>query len=266
MMQLLMVGCGKMGSAMLAGWRRAHHDGITFTVIKPTEPAASREQLTWYAKPEQIPRDYVPDVVVLAVKPQQLDEVLPFYAKRFASANVLYISIAAGKTLAYFKQQLGEKAQVARAMPNTPALTGKGMSLLYLPPSLPETARYHATMLLEAIGKVVTLQDEEQMDAAAAISGCGPAYIYYFVECLIAAGKQAGLDDAMARTLAIETLYGSAALATQNHDNIEQLRKNVASKGGMTEAALAVMMQDNALEKLLANAVTAAKNRAKELN
>jgi pyrroline-5-carboxylate reductase len=265
MMQLLMVGCGKMGSAMLAGWRRAHHDGITFTVIKPTEPAANREQLTWYSKPEQIPRDYVPDVIMLAVKPQQLDEVLPFYAKRYASANVLYLSIAAGKTLGYFRQHLGEKAQVARAMPNTPALTGKGMSLLCAPSSLPETARYHATMLMEAIGKVALVDDESLMDAAAAISGCGPAYIYYFIECLVTAGKQAGLDETLARTLAIETLYGSAALAAQSHDNIEQLRKNVTSKGGMTEAALAVLMQDNALEKLLTEAVKAAKTRAEQL-
>lgn len=259
---LLLVGCGNMGRALLERWQ--HASGIAhFDIIEPHHAQAASPRVTWYQKLEALPSENTPDIIVFAVKPQQLAELLPAYKTRFG-ARPLYISIAAGKSLDFFCRYLGRDAHVVRVMPNTPALIGEGMSVLCAP-GLPPPQRQTAGMLMQAAGKIAWVEDEALMDAVTAISGSGPAYLFYFLECLTQAGMSAGLSAELARTLALETICGSATLAKHSSEHFEQLRKNVTSPGGTTEAALSVLMQRDGLASLLQNAVAAAKKRSGEL-
>lgn len=265
MAELLLVGCGKMGSALLAGWQNIYAEAMRFTVIDPGVAKNDHPNTNYYAHLSDIPADYAPDLIVLAVKPQQLDELLPEYARRFAANDVLYISIAAGKTVAYFKSHIGTQAKVIRVMPNTPALIGKGMSVMHAPSDVPPHMREMAVKLMQACGQVALIEDESLMDAATAISGSGPAYVFLFLECLTQAGMRAGLEETLSRQLALHTLSGAAQLAEHSKDSPETLRRNVTSPGGTTQAALDVLMQGNGLQILLNEAVDAARKRSVEL-
>jgi pyrroline-5-carboxylate reductase len=202
------------------------------------------------------------DCIVLAVKPQSMDVVLSSCAK--AHTGSLYLSIAAGKTLGYFEKHLG-KAAVVRAMPNTPALIRKGISALCANTYVNAQQKQLATSLLEAAGEVVWLNDEAQMDAVTAISGSGPAYVFLFMEALIAAGLAQELSEEIATKLALHTVRGSVKLAMKSDELLADLRKNVTSPGGTTEAALKVLMKEDGLKALISKAVAAAIGRAKEL-
>lgn len=265
MTSLLLVGCGKMGSALLNGWLQ-HRDALHLSridIIEPNAPHALPGVLH-HKSLDELGANYEPSIIIFAVKPQQLGEILPAYKKRFENAHPLYISIAAGKDLAFFAQHLGDHAHVVRAMPNTPALIGMGMTVLCSASTLPQSQRHIATQLMQSVGRVEWL-DESQMDAVTALSGSGPAYLFYFIDALIRAGTSAGLSETIATTLAKQTILGSAALAEKSPESVEQLCKNVTSPGGTTEAALKILMQDHALEALIANAVHAAKKRSGEL-
>jgi len=257
-LNLLLVGCGKMGGALLSRWQHKFHD-MHFDVIEP-----QYQKPGWHKNLESLPKDYTPSVIVFAVKPQQLPELLPTYGKRFGNTP-LYISIAAGKTTAFFRQHLGNHIRIVRAMPNLPATVGKGITVLYAANTLPQSARDTARKLMEAVGVVEWIENESLMDAVTAISGSGPAYVFLFLEALTKAGFAAGLPEKTAKMLAIEMLAGSCALVAEAHDSFEQLRKNVTSPGGTTEAALKILMKDNVLEKLLKDAVLAAAKKSKEL-
>lgn len=205
-----------------------------------------------------------PDCIVLAVKPQTFDALLPEVKKKFGDGP-LYISIAAGKPVVYFQKALGSKTAIVRAMPNTPALISKGISALYANKQVNSKQKKIAATLLEAAGKIVWLNKETYIDAVTAISGSGPAYVFLFLESLITAGKAQGLPQAIARTLAIETLIGSAKLAKLSKEPLTKLRANVTSKGGTTEAALSLLMNDDSFQSLISKAVDAAVKRAKDL-
>jgi len=234
-------------------------------VIDPTHTQKNESTVSWHNNLASLPADYVPHIIVFAVKPQQLDTILPEYHVRFASINPLYLSIAAGKTLAYFQKHLGGHAHIVRAMPNTPALVGQGMTVLCASETLPASARKIAGDLMGAVGKIEWLADESLMDAVTAISGCGPAYVFLFLESLVKAAVESGLPEPLAKTLALQTLSGSVALAGHSAKNFEQLRIDVTSPGGATEAALSLLMRGDALTKLFESAVLAAINRSKEL-
>jgi len=267
MNSLLLVGCGKMGGALLGGWeqRRAQLNLITIDVIEPDYPHAFAG-ISSYKHLDALPTNRLPAVIVFAVKPQQLADILPAYQKRFGEHRPLYISIAAGKSLAFFAGHLGENAHVVRAMPNTPALVGEGMTVLCAARTLPQSSRHVASQLMEAVGKVEWLEEESLMDAVTAISGSGPAYVFLFLDALTKAGIRAGLPEKLATKLALQTVAGSCALAdAPGADSFEQLRKNVTSPGGTTEAALQILMEDRALEQLVEEAVMAAKERSIEL-
>ncbi|MCE2927744.1 MAG: pyrroline-5-carboxylate reductase [Rickettsiales bacterium] len=263
---LLLVGCGKMGSALLARWQQTHPSGLhRFYVIEPMHRQTSSDHVRWFTSLDTLPEDYVPSVVVFAIKPQQMDATLASYRERFREHHPLYISIAAGKTLRYLVSHLGERAAIVRAMPNTPAAIGKGMTTLVADSHLQAALKQLATQLMEAAGDVIWLESETQMDAATAISGSGPAYSFLFMECLVKAGMQAGLSEPMARHLAIGTLLGSAELARSSSESLDELRRNVTSPGGTTEAALAILMENDALETLIKQAVDRAISRTKSL-
>ncbi|MGH7091841.1 MAG: pyrroline-5-carboxylate reductase, partial [Stellaceae bacterium] len=205
----------------------------------------------------------VPRAIVFAVKPQSLDEVAPHY-RRFAPATP-FLSIAAGKTLAFFTRRLGEKAAVVRAMPNMPAAIGRGIAVACAGPAVVPEARALAQRLLEAVGEVAWVEDEALMDAVTALSGSGPAYVFLLLEALAKAGVAAGLPEALATRLARATVAGSSELAWRSRETAAQLREAVTSPGGTTRAALDVLTAKDGLEPLLIKAVAAAARRSREL-
>ncbi|MDX1974137.1 MAG: pyrroline-5-carboxylate reductase [Rickettsiales bacterium] len=263
---LLLVGCGRMGSALLTRWKKSATIGIQdFWVIEPNAPTMRGMKSRWVSDLEFVPTSLRPHVIVFAVKPQQLSTMLPAFKKRFGS-KPLYISIAAGKPLSFFHSHLGRDAHIVRVMPNTPALIGKGMSVLCASKALPSIAKKTATNLLAAVGQTSWIENEQWMDAVTAVSGSGPAYVFLFLDALTQAGIEHGLPEAMAKQLAIATLIGSGELARASTDSLDALRQQVTSPGGTTEAGLRVLMEKNGLKSLVQEAVKKAAERSKELS
>ncbi len=260
---ILLVGCGKMGGALLAGWRER---GIakSYVVIEPMMPAGSRAaEIAAYADPQELPAELAPAAIVFAVKPQALDAVAPHY-RRFSGAAP-FLSICAGKTIAYFARQLGPGAAIVRAMPNTPAAIGRGIAVLCANAAVAPAARALCGELLAAVGETAWVEDERLMDAVTAVSGSGPAYVFLLIECMAAAGVEAGLPPALAMQLARATVAGSGELARRAAESAAQLREAVTSPGGTTRAALDVLMAKDGLEPLLKKAIAAATRRSREL-
>jgi pyrroline-5-carboxylate reductase len=265
---ILLVGCGKMGGALLDGWFKRGLNPVDVIVVEPAgraavSPCASHRALTCLPHAKDVPRDFRPDVVVFAVKPQVTDDVVPAY-KTFAAQHPVFLSVIAGKTTAYFQKHLGADA-IVRAMPNTPAAVGKGVSVLYASPAVSGMQRQVCEVLMTAVGKVEWIDDEKLMDAVTAVSGSGPAYVFLLAETLRDAGIEAGLPPDLAARLATATISGSGALLEQSKDGPEILRKNVTSPGGTTAAALDVLMSAGGFKPLLAKAVAEATRRSKEL-
>lgn len=265
---LLLAGAGKMGGAMLAGWLARGLDPKLVVVQDPGPPpevAALLRQHEIAAGAEVGTLETPPAVIIAAVKPQTMEQVFPPLAK-LAGRNTLLLSIAAGKTLASFERHLPAGAAVVRAMPNTPAAIGRGISVCVANAHVTEKQRRLATSLLEAVGEVGWIDDEALMNAVTAVSGSGPAYVFLLAEALAEAGVKQGLDSALAARLARATVSGAGELLRQSSDSAEQLRKNVTSPGGTTAAALSVLTRaGDGLPDLLAEAIAAATKRGREL-
>ncbi len=259
MTKVLLVGCGKMGSALLAGWLDRGLAPADVVVVEPSLPALPVPVI---AAATDIPTAFVPDVVVLAVKPQVIAEILPPYA-RFSGA--VFLSIAAGKPIAFFQTHLGKTAAIVRAMPNTPAAVRRGITVCCPGPGLDDARRTLCQSLLEAVGEVGWIEDESLMDAVTAVSGSGPAYVFLLAEVMAEAGIRQGLPAELATRLARATVAGAGELLRQSEDSAEQLRKAVTSPGGTTAAALGVLMAEDGLPGLMTKAVTAATRRGREL-
>lgn len=258
MATLLLAGCGKMGGALLTRWQQSRAADIKdFIVIDPAVSAGKNI----FPDLASLPATVSADIVVFAVKPQQMADLLPDYAKRFG-AKPLYLSIAAGKSLAGLAGILGSKASIVRAMPNTPALIGEGMTALAATASVSAAHKKSATDLMAAAGKVIWLDDEKLMDAVTAISGSGPAYLFLFMEALQHAAMQCGLSETLATELVRQTVKGGALLAEK--ESFAALRKQVTSPNGTTEAALKIL-QAKGFETLIYDAAVAAMQRAHEL-
>jgi pyrroline-5-carboxylate reductase len=217
-----------------------------------------------YASADALPKRFVPAAVVLAVKPQSLPETLPAY-RRFADGKTVFLSIAAGKTLRFFARGLGDAAATVRAMPNTPAAIGRGIAVACANPQVTPAQRTLCTRLLAAAGEVAWVDDEALIDPVTAVSGSGPAYVFLLIECLAAAGVSAGLPAELATMLARATVAGSGELARLSSGDAAQLRRNVTSPGGTTEAALKVLMGPGGLAPLMDKAIAAATARSREL-
>ena len=269
--KLLLVGCGRMGGALLHRWISG---GVAqsgdITVIEPNEAAAQEIAamgVDVFDSPDEIlskSPPAPPALVLFAVKPQIMDVVVPVYAP-FAAGGSIMFSIAAGKPAGYFEGLLGADAAIVRAMPNTPAQIGRGITALYGTPSVKDAGKALCQRLMAAVGDVVWLADESLMDAVTALSGSGPAYVFYMIECLAAAGQKAGLAPDLADQLARATVAGAGELALQSEEPAGDLRVQVTSPGGTTAAALAVLMADDGLQSLMIRAVAAAKKRSIEL-
>lgn len=263
--RILLVGCGNMGAALLRGWLAQGIAASRICVID-TEAAARAvaEQLGVTSLPK-VQASVAADVIVFAVKPQQLDATLADYSALVAG-DVAVLSIAAGKTIGDFEAVLGDSAAIVRAMPNTPAAIGRGISALVANAAASAAQRDYAEALLRAVGDVVWLSDERLMDAVTAVSGSGPAYVFLLIEALIAAGERQGLEPALARELAQATVAGAGAYAAQASLDAAELRKQVTSPGGTTQAALAVLTAEGGIEDLIDRAVAAATARSRELS
>jgi pyrroline-5-carboxylate reductase len=274
--QITLLGCGKMGSAMLEGWLADTNLDANFTIIEPHQThlgwLQGQKSVRLYADCAAANADGAPvsTMIVLAVKPQMMDDAIAGLGV-MKHADCAYLSIAAGISTGRLKQRLGDAAIVIRAMPNTPAAIGKGITALYADApyqasnQAPNQARNLASQLLAAVGQVVHVQDEALMDGVTALSGSGPAYVFLLVEAMTEAGIKAGLPDDLAAELAKATVCGAGALVAAVDTAPAILRENVTSKGGTTAAALAVLMADDGLTSLMTKAVAAAKARSIEL-
>lgn len=263
MTKLLLVGCGKMGSAMLDGWLARGLEASQVAVAEPVEAIRPRHAgLRLVASTAEIGE--APEIVVLAVKPQSMDATLADL-RRFADHGTVFLSIAAGKTLAYFGEHLGAVAKVVRSMPNTPAAVRQGITVATAAASVSEAEKKRCHELLQAVGEVLWVGDEALMDPVTALSGSGPAYVFLLVEAMAAAGAKLGLSADMAMQLARATVAGSGELLRQSTEPASQLRVNVTSPGGTTAAALQVLMADDGIQPLFDKALVAASRRSREL-
>jgi pyrroline-5-carboxylate reductase len=259
---LVLLGCGKMGSALLAGWL---HRGLDPSSVHVLDPHPS----DWLNRQGvRLNADIVepPAIVLIAVKPQLMQAALPWVGE-FGNGATLFISIAAGTTLAVLEDALGVKTPIIRTMPNTPAAAGKGITALIGNTYVTPAQMMLAEGLMSAVGQTVRLEAEAQMDAVTALSGSGPAYVFHLIECMAAAGEAEGLAPALALQLAKATVAGAGYLAEHSEEAPAQLRENVTSPNGTTAAALSVLMNDDAgLASLMRRAIRAAALRSQELS
>jgi pyrroline-5-carboxylate reductase len=261
---LVLVGAGKMGAALLEGWLRLGLAPEKVAVIEPSpSPDISALGKRGVALNPDLQALRNPAVVVLAVKPQVAAEAIaPLRA--VAGADTLVISIMAGRTLQFLATALDRAGALVRAMPNTPAAIGRGITVA-VPVRASAAQRQLADRLLAATGAVEWVDDEALMDAVTAVSGSGPAYVFLLAEALAAAGVAAGLPAALAHKLARDTVAGSGELLNRSPLDAATLRQNVTSPGGTTAAALDLLMAPNGLKSLMEEAVAAATARSRQL-
>jgi pyrroline-5-carboxylate reductase len=262
---LVLVGCGKMGTAMLRGWLTggsiSHFHVVEPEGMPPGLPPAP--EMEWHTAADTLPDELAPNAVVFAVKPQIIDAVLPPY-RRWVRPETLFVSIVAGKTLAGLGRHLGPAALI-RTMPNTPAAIGRGITVACANARVTQQQRQLCDRLLAAIGESAWVEDEALIDAVTAVSGSGPAYVFLLIEALAQAGEAQGLPSALALQLARSTVAGSGELARVSAEGPAILRENVTSPGGTTRAALDVLMAPDGLTLLIARAVAAAAARSRAL-
>ncbi len=258
---LVLLGCGKMGSAMLEGWLA---QGLSPTSVWVNDPYPS----DWLSETGVHLNTTLPDapaIVLVAVKPQMMADALPTLAE-YGNGDTLFLSVAAGTAIATYEAMLGDQTPIIRAMPNTPAAIARGITAICGNRHATAAHLNMAEALLSAVGQVVRLDGEHQMDAVTGVSGSGPSYVFHLIETLAAAGVAQGLSPDLAMQLAKATVAGAGALAMQADDDPAQLRVNVTSPGGTTAAALEVLMNEkDGFPALLNCAVAAAVNRSKEL-
>ena len=263
---VVLVGAGNMGGAMLKGWVQNGMEPEKITVLDPGVSDQVKSTLLkskiWHAEtPAGVS---APDVLVLAIKPQMMAQVLPTLSA-LVSEHTVVVSVAAGTTLSTITDALGDIAAI-RVMPNTPSLVLRGMSVGCANAKTSDEQRSYVNDLMSAIGMVEWVEDEKLIDAVTAVSGSGPAYVFHLAECMAEAGIKAGLPDELAMTLAVQTISGAGELLRLSDDAPATLRKNVTSPNGTTAAALDVLMGENAMQELLAKAIMAAKKRSEELS
>jgi len=268
---LLLVGCGKMGTAMLTGWLSR---GLSPDQLIVQEPDPSPELIRLLSHVGITPHRAVspddvstpPAIILMAVKPQILDGVYTSITP-LIGPQTLMLSVAAGRTIQTFEQPAPAGTAVIRSIPNTPAAVGRGMTVCCANAHVTAAQRNACETLLSAIGEIGWVDDEALIDAATAVSGSGPAYLFYLTECLAQAGVAAGLDTVLAQRLALATVTGAGELMHRSHDTPTVLRQNVTSPNGTTQAALDVLMRDKAgLDELMREAVAAAANRSRQLS
>ncbi|MCW8914869.1 MAG: pyrroline-5-carboxylate reductase [Magnetovibrio sp.] len=268
MTRLLLIGCGKMGEAMLEGWLDQGIPADNITIVEPNvdlaKTLAGKYGVWAISGADELAAGYATDVVVLAVKPQIMDKVLPPYQKLVDQAPV-FLSIAAGRTIKSFEDILGTDTAVVRAMPNTPASVGRGITVGCPNANVSPEQKKLCDQLLTSVGQVEWVEDEGDIDAVTAVSGSGPAYIFLLAETMGYAGRMAGLNPELSDKLARATVAGAGELLHQSHESAATLRENVTSPNGTTAAALDVLMGPDGMKELMIKAIDAATKRSREL-
>jgi len=262
---VVLIGAGNMGGAMLSGWLKSGVPGSAVLVVDPGPSPAMMSTIAdaGAAHVTAAPADLKASVLFLAVKPQVMEAVLPT-VKSVVGPQTVVVSVAAGKTLAFLEKHLGEAAMV-RAMPNTPAMIGRGVTGAFANARVSAEQRDGVNALLRVSGPVEWVPSESDIDSVTAVSGSGPAYVFYLVECMAEAGRKLGLQADLAMRLARETVAGAGELLHQSPDDAARLRQNVTSPGGTTAAALSVLMAEDGMQPLFDQALAAARKRAEEL-
>lgn len=266
-LNIILVGCGKMGSAMMHSWLKSNLVNHAF-ILDPHEISSDlkeNERLTHINNAQNL-GDFTPDIIILAVKPQIMHDVCSNLSP-YISNNTPIMSIAAGQSIQSIRSHLSQENQpVIRVMPNTPAAIGKGISAAISSHGVSHETKTNVSALLQATGEIIWLKDENQMDAVTALSGSGPAYIFYLIEVMTKSGIKIGLSEEQSSKLARQTVIGSARLA-EEESNVpaSTLRENVTSKGGTTEAALEKLM-DGRMQDIFDEALLSAKKRSIELS
>ncbi len=265
---LLLVGCGKMGGALLSGWLAGAVAPRPIHVIEPVAANIAafrgRSDVHLHAAFDAVPSDLAPSLIAFATKPQGMETIVPSY-RRFVRRDTVFLSIAAGRTIGFIASHLGGDAAFVRAMPNTPAAIGRGISVAVANARVSSEQRELCNSLLAAVGEVGWVDDEWLIDPVTAVSGSGPAYVFLLVECLAEAGVAQGLPPDLAMRLARATVAGAGEVLHRDPAPAATLRQNVASPGGTTAAALAILMAEDGMKSLLARAVAAATKRSREL-
>lgn len=261
----LLVGAGKMGGALLSGWMAEGIDPSTIVVSDPrlSDEMAALLKMHGIRHVTAVPGDLVAGIVMIAIKPQLMDQVLPGL-KSAVAEDTLVLSVAAGTPVSRFEAVFG-KIPICRCMPNTPAMVKRGITAVYPTASVSEAQKRDVTRLLATVGKVVWLDSEDQIDLVTGVSGSGPAYVFFLAEALSEAGRQAGLPSDLAHELAVATVCGAGELMHQSGEHPSVLRQNVTSPNGTTAAALEVLMHAEGLQPVMTKAVAAAVKRAREL-
>lgn len=258
---LVLLGCGKMGSAMLAGWLAQGLSPSSVWVLDPYPSdwlKGSGVHINKGTPPS-------PAIALIAVKPQMMGDALPAM-KALGNGETVFLSVAAGTPISMFEEALGAQSPIIRAMPNTPAAIGRGITAIVGNARASVADMDMADTLLRAVGQVVRLTDEGQMDAVTAVSGSGPAYVFHLIETLAAAGEAEGLPADLAMSLAKATIGGAGQLAEDAAEGPSQLRINVTSPNGTTQAALEVLMNEvDGFPVLMRRAIKAAADRSREL-
>ena len=257
------IGGGNMASAIIGGLLKRGVHAASIQVVEPLEQQRQKLKEHFGVQLHASPGAQLAGatLVVWAIKPQIFKDAA--LQTRFHTKTALHLSVAAGITSSSIAHWLNTD-HVVRAMPNTPALLGKGMTALYARPAVSEAGRTLVDRVIKTTGQRLWLDDEDQLDVVTALSGSGPAYVFYFIEAMIEAGVSMGLNREQAHQLAVGTFVGSAALAKASTEPIEILRSRVTSKGGTTYAAITSMEQDN-VKTLFMRAMQAARQRAKEM-
>ena len=269
MKNILLIGHGKMGSSIVNGWKKKKLNFTIFVIEKDEikKELKNKEKIHFYRSFEDfIKLNIVPDLIFVAVKPQQLPGIKN-NLKLLFNIKTVFVSIAAGISTKWFRKNIANEIKIVRAMPNTPASVLKGITGIYHTKNLSKVEIDYVKKTLICIGKLVFLKKEHFIDIVTSISGSGPAYFFLLSELLIKLGKKLGLDEQDAISLSTSTFIGSARLLEMSSYSVEELRKNVTSPGGTTEAALEILLnKKNGLEIVLQNALNAAIIRAEKLN
>jgi len=263
---ICLIGAGNMGGAMLSGWLEGGLPAANATVVDPSPRPEMAEKLArlGVASVASAGEAQRPDVLIIAVKPQMMGTVLP-QLKDIAGPDTVAVSVAAGTTIAFMEEHLGN-VPIVRAMPNTPAILRKGITVCCPNGPVTDAQRAQVTGLLKAVGEVEWVSEERQIDAVTAVSGSGPAYVFNLAECMTAAGVAEGLPEELASKLARHTIAGAGEMLAVLEDSAGRLRENVTSPNGTTAAALTVLMAEPGLADLVKKAIHAARVRAEELS
>lgn len=267
---ILLVGCGNMGGAMLRGWLAGGTARDAIIVQEPTPSEATAKLLSetgirHIKTAKELDPAIPPALALMAVKPQVMDDVFAGLAPRLSEETIV-LSIAAGRTIESFARLAKPATPIVRTIPNTPSAIGRGITVCTGNAHVGAGHRELCDKLLSALGEVAWVDEEKLIDAATAVSGSGPAYVFYLAECLAAAAREVGLSDDLATQLSVATVSGAGELLRQSHQPAETLRRNVTSPNGTTQAALDVLMADDGLHDLMIRAVEAARKRSAELS